>query len=130
MADESRRRKFHLLNFEDIELPTGARPEIAAQERHARDLGADPWPSRTSPEVALTGDPLTGPIHWRGAQWAVTGLGVEALDGSYPIEVARLWEDEDSYGWVRHMADKNWVDLAEFAEALRIARRLHQARPY
>jgi hypothetical protein len=62
-------------------------------------------------------------IFWQGRQWAVTAYGVECRDGSYAIETVRLWEDEDRYGWVRHMGDKEWVDLPDFAEALRIARR-------
>jgi hypothetical protein len=66
---------------------------------------------------------LTKPIYWQGRQWAVTGYGIEYRDGNYPIEDSRIWEEEDGYGWVRHMAEKEWVDLPDFAEALRIARR-------
>lgn len=90
---------------------------IASHERHARDLDSAPGPSRKPVKVRVA-----GAVCWCGRQWAATDYGVEALDGSYPIEAARLWEDEDTHGWVRHMADKNWVDLADFAEALRIAR--------
>lgn len=61
-----------------------------------------------------------GPLHpilWRGNQWAVTSYGIEALDGRYAITRHRL---DDPY-WEAHMADKEWVDIADFAEALRIA---------
>lgn len=34
------------------------------------------------------------PVLWRGKQWAVTEYGVEALDGTYAIEKARLGEDQ------------------------------------
>jgi hypothetical protein len=69
------------------------------------------------------GEELSKPIHWQGRQWAVTAYGIECLDGNYPIEADRLWEEDDSYSWVQHMAGKEWVDLPDFAEALRIARR-------
>lgn len=86
-------------------------------------------------KVNVLGEPLA-PILWCGANWAVTRYGLEARDGTYAIEASRLWEGESSVdtggllpgtSWVEHMAEKNWVDLFEFAEALRIARKLHGA---
>jgi hypothetical protein len=65
---------------------------------------------------------LSKPVHWRGRQWAVTAYGIEGLEYPYLIDRHRIWEDEDVHGWVKHMAEKNWVDLADFTEALRIAR--------
>jgi hypothetical protein len=36
-------------------------------------------------------------IFWVGRQWAVTGLGIQAVDqrlkGAFDIEVCRLWEE-------------------------------------
>ena len=64
-------------------------------------------------------------IIWRGEQWAVTTFGVECRDGSYTIRKDRLWENEAAYSWVSHMSVKGWVDLLDFAEALRIARHVH-----
>jgi hypothetical protein len=67
---------------------------------------------------------------WCNEQWAVTGYGIERRIrrmGSYAIAKSRLWEGE-SYGWVKHMSGKRWVNLAEFAEALRVARIIH-AKP-
>ncbi len=67
--------------------------------------------------------------HWIGHQWAVTSYGIECREHHpYAIEASRLWEAEDAHGWVQHMAEKNWVDLPDFAEALRIARRYHKRK--
>jgi hypothetical protein len=65
------------------------------------------------------------PIIWQGRQWAVTVSGIECRDGRYGISAATLWRDEDRYPWVVHMSLKSWVDLPDFAEALRIARHYH-----
>jgi hypothetical protein len=73
--------------------------------------------------VHCRGEALSPPIYWQGRQWAVTAYGLECRDGTYVIERNRLWENEERYGWVRHMAGKTWADIADFAEALRIARR-------
>ncbi|HEY1474031.1 MAG TPA: hypothetical protein VGF53_08110 [Pseudolabrys sp.] len=59
------------------------------------------------------------PAHWIGRQWAVTSFGIEKRDGTYPIAFARL----DAIDWISHLAGKMWIDLDDFAEALRIARR-------
>lgn len=73
-------------------------------------------------EVACRGEPLTEPIYWIGKQWAVTEYGVECRDGTYFIEKARLWEDEESYGWKKHVGEKEWVIYSDFASALDWAR--------
>jgi hypothetical protein len=45
----------------------------------------------------------------------------------YAIEKTRLWEEEDEgYGWVRHVAEKDGVDIEDFAEALRIGGGVHE----
>jgi hypothetical protein len=54
-----------------------------------------------------------------GCRYLVT----ECRDGTYAIARRRIWEDEGDYGWIKHMGEKEWVDLPDFAEALRIARR-------
>jgi hypothetical protein len=75
-------------------------------------------------KVKVRGQRLSKPIYWQGRQWAVTPFGVECRDGNYHIEAERIWDGDDEYGgWVMHMSTKNWVDLEDFAEALRIARR-------
>ena len=91
----------------------------------ARDVDVPPR-YEAGNQVRCRGEPLTQPIYWQGRQWAVTPAGIECRDGTYFIARDRLWEKEQQYGWVRHMAGKTWVDLEDFAEALRIARRRHQ----
>jgi hypothetical protein len=93
----------------------------------ARELAAPPG-VQTYNRIRIRGGRLTKPIYWQGRQWAVTGYGVEARDGCYAVPRLNLWDDEFRHCWLRHMAQKNWVDLADFAEALRIARRHHAPR--
>ena len=61
-------------------------------------------------------------IYWVGRQWAVTGIGVQAVDqrlkGAFDIEVARLWEDD----LPRRMRALPWLNLDDFNRALEIAR--------
>ena len=64
-------------------------------------------------------------VLWQGWEWAVTAYGTEARDGTYAITRHRLWETEDRHGWIAHMAEKDEIDLDDFAEALRIARQYH-----
>jgi hypothetical protein len=67
-----------------------------------------------------------GKIWWRGAQWAVTGYGLERLDGRYAIPKERLLEDP-AHLWPLHMASKrrDVVDLDEFTTAWMVALLLH-----
>jgi hypothetical protein len=95
--------------------------DILALKTMAQDLALPPQ-YEGGGEVKVRGEPLDK-IYWQGRQWAVTSHGLENRDGTYAIDKSRLWEQEDDYGWVRHMAEKVWVDLPDFAEALRIGRR-------
>jgi len=70
----------------------------------------------------VRGEALQEPVFFQGRQWAVTGFGVECRDGTYPIAAKRLWEEEKTYGWVRHLAEKEWVDLEDFIVVLGVAR--------
>ena len=59
---------------------------------------------------------------WQGRQWAVTEYGIEARDGRYVIDAARLSETRDFRGqrlpsWPLHMAEKSWVDIHDFCTA-------------
>jgi hypothetical protein len=92
----------------------------------ARDLSRPPGPQSSKP-IRVCGDQLSWPF-WQGRQWAVTSYGVECRDGTYRVEKDRLWENDEDHSWVHHMAEKNWVDLPDFAEALRVARQ-HFAEP-
>jgi hypothetical protein len=91
--------------------------------RKARDMKS-PWAPQASNTVKNRGCRLSK-IIWRGRQWAATTYGVEARNGTYQIQRARLWKDEETWSWVQHMAEKEWCDLADFTEALRIARIEH-----
>ena len=73
-------------------------------------------------EVRVTGEALAEPVYWKGRQWAVTSHGIEARDGRYHIARNRAWEETSGHGWIEHMEEKEWVDLQDFTEALRIAR--------
>jgi hypothetical protein len=70
--------------------------------------------------VQCRGEPLSR-ILWLGLDWAVTVYGIEARDCTYTIAASRLGEN-----WILHMSEKEWVDLVDFAEALRIARHRHR----
>jgi len=52
----------------------------------------------------------------------VTSYGIEARDSTYVIAKQRVWEENEGYGWVDHLQEKEWVDLPDFVEALRLAR--------
>ena len=61
-------------------------------------------------------------IYWVGRQWAVTGLGVQAVDqrlkGAFDIEPSRLWED----GLSERMRAHAWLNVDDFNKALSLAR--------
>jgi hypothetical protein len=98
------------------------RSEVERLVELARDLTAPPHYQCEATRWVCESH-LSKPVFWRGRQWAVTGYGVERRDRNrYWIDHRRLWDDERGFGWVRHMAEKNWVDIADFAEALRLAR--------
>jgi len=61
---------------------------------------------------------------WKGDQWRVTPYGVEAIAGNYSIPRSRLAEQH----WVEHLAEKEWVNVPDFIEALRIGRAALPAR--
>ena len=111
-----------------------AKPMTVAEYLSAEAWAEREFPSRpergvptiemdTTP-VRVRGDALH-PVWWRGRQWAVTELGVEALDGTYFFEARRLVEDIEVHPWPLHMAEKNWVDVDDFTTAWMVALVLH-----
>ena len=92
----------------------------------ARQLDAPPC-YESHNHVAVRGEALSD-VSWQGRQWAVTDYGIECRRGTYAISKDRLWEDEDTHGWIMHLREKNWVDLPDFAEALRLARQRYDRR--
>lgn len=70
----------------------------------------------------ILGEALTEPVFWRGREWAVTGYGIEKLDGRYAIKRSDIWEAHGAWTIVNHMEEKGWVDMSDFKTALRIAK--------
>ena len=68
---------------------------------------------------------LTEPVPWQGRQWAVTGYGIEALDGMYHVPFSEIPDAEAERPewldglWRRYGTDRNDLDAA-----LRVARAL------
>jgi hypothetical protein len=91
-------------------------------------LKIPPWPRRGKRPIMLdetvvknrSGDEL-GPMLWRGKQWAVTEHGIEALDGGYYIEAARLVEKLPMHSWAEQVCGKTWCDTEEFVTAWLVA---------
>ncbi len=79
-------------------------------------------------ETPLHGEEELEPVIKLFGQWAVTTYGVECVDGTYFISKSRLWEDEGTHGWKRHMAEKEWVHTWEFNDALDYARTIWNKR--
>jgi hypothetical protein len=77
-----------------------------------------------APEMTLHRD-----IYWLGRQWAVTGHGIQAvnkkLNMRFDVEASGIWQD----GIDEPMRQLDWFDAEDFAEALRVARRLSQETP-
>lgn len=91
----------------------------------ARTLNRDVPVDSYGGNVRVRGEALH-PVLWHGRQWAVTEYGMECRDGTYVIEASRLREQEPEYSWQRHMAEKNWVDQADFARAFAVACLVHR----
>lgn len=68
-------------------------------------------------------------IYWLGRQWAVTGHGIQAINKQlnmrFDVEASRIQDD----GLEQPMRELAWFDAEDFAEALRVARRLSQESP-
>jgi len=110
------------------DIPMRARPPelealIAELTLAAEQLAANPTYACTN-RVPLVGERLH-PIAWQGRQWAVTSHGIERRNGTYAIPHDRLEAPFAPFeGWIDHLARKTWIDLPDFAEALRLARRI------
>jgi hypothetical protein len=61
-------------------------------------------------------------IYWIGRQWAVTGLGLQAVDqrlkGAFDVEIGRLWQDD----LPQRMRALAWLNADDFNKALDQAR--------
>ncbi|MGA7805780.1 hypothetical protein [Bradyrhizobium sp.] len=60
-------------------------------------------------------------IYWVGRQWAVTGIGLQAIDqrlkGAFDIEIDRLWDDDLRQRIGAHA----WINMDDFDKALAVA---------
>lgn len=66
---------------------------------------------------------LTQPVHWQGRQWAVTGYGIEALDGMYHVPYAEILEAANGQPrWLQDLCRRYGTDRDDLAAALRVAR--------
>lgn len=64
------------------------------------------------------------PIVKRFGTWAVTTYGVECLVTEYPIAMDRVYELD----WLRHMHEKTWTNMVDFAGALSYAQELNEIK--
>lgn len=87
---------------------------IIAQERHGGD---NPMP----------GEPPVPTIITQFGDWAVTPFGVECLTHAYQIQWDSLTDErvQDDF-WLSNLAKKEWVNLHDFAEAIRHGRKIHR----
>jgi hypothetical protein len=68
-------------------------------------------------------------IFWVGRHWAVTGLGLQAVDqkqkSKFDIEIARLWDDDLLDG----LSAERWFNLEDFSKGLSVARARYPQPP-
>lgn len=64
-------------------------------------------------------------ILYRNNQWAVTTFGIECLDGTYAIKKDAIKTTHPNYSWQKHMSGKEWVEMDEFIDALKMAMKIH-----
>lgn len=95
-----------------------------ARPKESSNWRAVPLPSATN-VVPVRGEALSE-VLWQGVQWAVTTAGIECRDGTYFIAAKRLRESEPDWSWKRQMAEKSWVDQADFAAAFAVACWVHR----
>ncbi|ACB24610.1 transporter [Methylobacterium radiotolerans] len=91
--------------------------------------GCGPTPATSSncpngpPEEVAMSHELTEPVHWQGRQWAVTGYGIEALDGMYHVPFSEIPDAEAGRPeWLDGLWRRYGTDRDDLAAALRVAR--------
>ncbi|UIN37345.1 hypothetical protein [Methylobacterium oryzae] len=66
---------------------------------------------------------LTEPVHWQGRRWAVTGYGIEALDGMYHVPFADIPDTGAARpDWLDALFRRYGTDGDDLSAALRVAR--------
>ncbi len=70
---------------------------------------------------------LTQPVHWQGRQWAVTGYGIEALDGMYHVPFSEIQGVEDGRpSWLDDLCRRYGTDRDDLKAALTAARAIRR----
>ncbi|MER2265309.1 hypothetical protein [Methylobacterium oxalidis] len=73
---------------------------------------------------------LTEPVHWQGRQWAVTGYGIEALNGMYHVAAEQIWpESNGTLPWLDALCRRYGTDRDDLNAALKVARSTWSACP-
>lgn len=76
------------------------------------------------------GHDLTEPVHWQVRQWAVTGYGIEALDGRHHVAAAEIRPGPDgTVPWLDALRRRYGTDHDDLDAALKVARWLRAANP-
>ncbi|WP_336489559.1 hypothetical protein [Methylobacterium nigriterrae] len=70
---------------------------------------------------------LTEPVHWQGRQWAVTGYGIEALDGMYHVPFSDIPDGRPQ--WLDDLCRRYGTDRDDLAAALRVAYSIQAETP-
>lgn len=98
--------------------------ELGGDDEGVIDLSLLPDPRAPDPELVARAQQYfdVGKVVQTFGTWAVTDYGVECLVTYYPIKKRDLFKGEPDYGWLRAMAHKSWVNLADFADCLAAAR--------
>lgn len=66
---------------------------------------------------------LTEPVHWQGRKWAVTGYGIEALDGKYHVPFSEISEtSRGRLAWFEALCRRYGTDRDDLEAALKMAR--------
>lgn len=70
-------------------------------------------------------------VYWTGRQWCVTDHGLETVDpDAYYVGAGQLFTLTDGIGEpmaerMRHITEKTWVDVEDFAAAFAVALAIH-----
>ncbi|ACA17299.1 hypothetical protein M446_2877 [Methylobacterium sp. 4-46] len=68
---------------------------------------------------------LTEPVYWQGRQWAVTGYGIETLDGMYHVAAAEVGAVGDAPPrWLDALWRRYGTDRDDLSAALAVARQV------
>lgn len=93
------------------------REQQALQKAKERFGGDNPAPA----------EPRMPQIIAQFGEWAVTPFGVECLTYPYDIQWDSITDGRvDDTFWLEKLSHKSWVNLSDFAEALRHGRTIHR----